>query len=268
MNYETKKLKSSIRMALAAAVTALPVTALAADTVEPDTYDMDTVEVVGQRPAAEPAQDVYAGGQIARRSHLGVLGERDFMDVPFNVTTFSNQMIENQQASSIVDVITNDPSVSDMTLSSVSQAWMIRGFKAQQQDTQLRGIYGIAPRFYGGIEYVDRVELLKGVGALLSGMAPNGSLGGTINFIPKAAEGNKASVTLSYGNQGQFTQHLDISRRSSDNKFGVRLNLLNNNGEGGSTTASASRLIRALSVWTITPSAAARRLTPASSATA
>ena len=235
MRYETKRLKSSIRLALMTAIAALPMTAFAAAD-EPEVYDLEEVEVVGAHETAASGESeqpsVYAGGQIARTSHLGVLGERDFMDVPFNVTTFNNQMIENQQASSIVDVITNDPSVSDMTLSSVSQAWMIRGFKAQQQDTQLNGIYGVAPRFYGGIEYVDRVEVLKGVGALLSGMAPNGSLGGTINFIPKRAEGNKASVTLSYGNQGQFTQHLDISRRSNDNKFGVRLNLLNNNGEG------------------------------------
>ena len=235
VRYETKRLKSSIRLALMTAIAALPMTVFAAAD-EPEVYDLEEVEVVGVHETAASGESeqpsVYAGGQIARTSHLGVLGERDFMDVPFNVTTFNNQMIENQQASSIVDVITNDPSVSDMTLSSVSQAWMIRGFKAQQQDTQLNGIYGVAPRFYGGIEYVDRVEVLKGVGALLNGMAPNGSLGGTINFIPKRAEGNKASVTLSYGNQGQFTQHFDISRRSNDNKFGVRLNLLNNNGEG------------------------------------
>ena len=235
MRYETKRLKSSSRLALMTAIAALPMTAFAAAD-EPEVYDLEEVEVVGVHETAASGESeqpsVYAGGQIARTSHLGVLGERDFMDVPFNVTTFNSQMIENQQASSVVDVIANDPSVSDLTLASVSQAWMIRGFKAQQQDTQLNGIYGVAPRFYGGIEYVDRVELLKGVGALLNGMAPNGSLGGTVNFVTKRAEGNKASVTLSYGNWGQFTQHIDISRRSADNKLGVRVNLLHNNGDG------------------------------------
>ena len=238
MKYESKKLKSRIGIALAAAaVTALPMTAFAAEDTAMDSYDLDTVEVVGQRPVSQPVETpaenpaVYAGGQIARESSLGVLGKRDFMDVPFNVISFSNQLIENQQANSIVDVIVNDPSVADLTLSSVSQAWMIRGFKAQQQDTQLNGIYGVAPRFYGGIEYVDHVEVLKGVGALLSGMAPNGSLGGTINFIPKrAGKDPKTSVTMSYGNKTQFTQHLDISRRSDDGKLGVRVNLYNNQG--------------------------------------
>lgn len=170
MKYESKKLKSRIGIALtAAAVTALPMTAFAAEDTAMDSYDLDTVEVVGQRPVSQPVEpveetpNVYAGGQIARQSHLGVLGERDFMEVPFNVTTFNNELIENQQANSVVDVIVNDPSVADLTLSTVSQAWMIRGFKAQQQDTQLNGLYGVAPRFYGGTEYVavdegDRVS--------------------------------------------------------------------------------------------------------------
>lgn len=242
MKYESKKLKSRIGIALtAAAVTALPMTAFAAEDTAMDSYDLDTVEVVGQRPVSQPVEtveepaeetpNVYAGGQIARESSLGVLGKRDFMDVPFNVTSFSNQLIENQQANSVVDVIVNDPSVADLTLSTVSQAWMIRGFKAQQQDTQLNGLYGVAPRFYGGTEYVDRVEVLKGVGALLSGMAPNGSLGGTINFIPKrAGKDPKTSVTLSYGNKTQFGQNIDISRRTDDGKLGIRINLYNNKG--------------------------------------
>ena len=113
MKYESKKLKSSIRVALAAAVTALPMTAFAAESGEIATYDLDTVEVVGQRPVSQPVEtveepaeetpNVYAGGQIARESSLGVLGKRDFMEVPFNVTSFSNQLIENQQASSVVE---------------------------------------------------------------------------------------------------------------------------------------------------------------------
>jgi len=243
MKYESKKLPRHICMALSAAALTLPMTAYAAESAEEEAvYDLDTVEVIGQRPISQPVEtpvepvaeerpNVYAGGQIARQSHLGVLGERDFMEVPFNVTTFNNKLIENQQANSVVDVIVNDPSVSNLTLSSVSQAWMIRGFKAQQQDTQINGLYGVAPRFYGGIEYVDHVEVLKGPGALLGGMAPNGSVGGTINFITKRAGAEpKTSVTLSYGAKSQFTQHVDVSRRSDDGKLGVRVNLYNNKG--------------------------------------
>ena len=234
MRYETKRLKSSIRLALMTAIAALPMTAFAAAD-EPEVYDLEEVEVVGVHETAASGESeqpsVYAGGQIARTSHLGVLGERDFMDVPFNVTTFNKDMIENKQATSVVDIITNDASVSDQTLSGASQAWYIRGFKSQQQDVQFNGLYGVAPRFYAGVEGLERVELLKGPGALLGGMAPNGSVGGVINFIPKRAEGNKTSVTLAYGNKHQFSQHIDTSFRSEDGKYGVRVNLYNNRGE-------------------------------------
>lgn len=165
MRYETKRLKSSIRLALMTAIAALPMTAFAAAD-EPEVYDLEEVEVVGVHETAASGESeqpsVYAGGQIARTSHLGVLGERDFMDVPFNVTTFNKDMMENKQATSVVDIITNDASVSDQTLSGASQAWYIRGFKSQQQDVQFNGLYGVAPRFYAGVEGLERVELLKG----------------------------------------------------------------------------------------------------------
>lgn len=98
MRYETKSLKSSIRLALMTAIAALPMTAFAAAD-EPEVYDLEEVEVVGAHETAASGESgqpsVYAGGQIARTSHLGVLGERDFMDVPFNVTTFKETLIKH-----------------------------------------------------------------------------------------------------------------------------------------------------------------------------
>ncbi|WP_314449132.1 hypothetical protein [Selenomonas artemidis] len=46
MRYETKRLKSSIRLALMTAIAALPMTAFAAAD-EPEVYDLEEVEVVG-----------------------------------------------------------------------------------------------------------------------------------------------------------------------------------------------------------------------------
>jgi len=57
------------------------------------------------------------------------------------------------------------------------------------------------------------------------------SVGVTITFITKRAGAEpKTSVTLSYGAKSQFTQHVDVSRRSDDGKLGVRVNLYNNKG--------------------------------------
>lgn len=79
------------------------------------------------------------------------------------------------QADNIVDVIALDASTNNQSLSGASQAWAIRGFRAQQQDVSFNGVHGVAPRFYTGVEGVDRVEVLKGASTLLYGISPNGS---------------------------------------------------------------------------------------------
>jgi iron complex outermembrane receptor protein len=52
------------------------------------------------RAEASPDQTPapYAGGQVARGGRLGVLGNQDFMDVPFSITSYTAQAIQNQQA--------------------------------------------------------------------------------------------------------------------------------------------------------------------------
>ena len=243
MKYESKKLKSRIGIALtAAAVTALPMTAFAAEDAAMDSYDLDTVEVVGQRPVSqsvetveEPAEEtpnVYAGGQVSNTVTLGALGEKKALDVPFNIVGYTEEQIKNTQVSLLADLLANDPSVSNQTLSGVSSAWNVRGFKSQHQDVQLNGLYGIAPRFYGGTESLERVDVLKGPAVLLSGIAPNGSLGGVVNYTTKRAGKEPLNrITMSYGDGGIFTQQIDIGRRTTDGKAGVRVNVLNRNGD-------------------------------------
>lgn len=202
-----------------------------ASSTDETVFTLDDVVVIGKSIDEKKPADLYAGEQISRKNHLGVLGERDMMDVPFNVISYTSKMIENKQAATLSDIIVNDPSVSDQSLSGASSAWNIRGFKTTQQDVLFNGLYGVAPRFYTGIEGIDQIEILKGPSALLNGMAPNGTIGGAINFIPKRAEDTPiAQMTFSYGNGKQFTQHLDIGQRSDDGKYGVRVNILNRNG--------------------------------------
>ena len=239
MKYESKKLKNRIGIALAAAaVTALPMTAFAAEDTAMDSYDLDTVEVVGQRPVSQPVETpaenpaVYAGGQVSNTVTLGALGEKKALDVPFNIVGYTEEQIKNTQVSLLADLLANDPSVSNQTLSGVSSAWNVRGFKSQHQDVQLNGLYGIAPRFYGGTESLERVDVLKGPAVLLSGIAPNGSLGGVVNYTTKRAGKEPLNrITMSYGDGGIFTQQIDIGRRTTDGKAGVRVNVLNRNGD-------------------------------------
>ncbi|MDY5408914.1 TonB-dependent receptor plug domain-containing protein, partial [Veillonella caviae] len=212
----------------AALLVSLPFTGYAAE------YQLDDIVVTGVRVHEAPITEnnEVPGGQVARTADYGVLGNRDTMTTPFNATTFTDKTITDVQASNITDVIAMDASTNNQTLSGASQAWAIRGFRAQQQDVSFNGLHGIAPRFYTGVEGIDRVEVLKGASALLYGMSPNGSVGGNVNYVPKRAKQgeNQNSVKLTYGDGKQFGQQLDYGVRTNDNKWGVHFTGYHTNG--------------------------------------
>ncbi|PTT37560.1 TonB-dependent siderophore receptor, partial [Stenotrophomonas sp. HMWF022] len=72
----------------------------------------------------------YAGGQLARGSRVGLLGARDFMDTPFNTTSYTAEFIDNIQAPDLVRVIAlTDPSVySSGSSGGITDYFNIRGF--------------------------------------------------------------------------------------------------------------------------------------------
>lgn len=212
----------------AALLVSMPFTGYAAE------YQLDDMVITGVRVHEAPLTEnnEVAGGQVARAADYGVLGNRDTMTTPFNMTTFTDKAITDIQANNITDVIAMDASTNNQTLSGASQAWAIRGFRAQQQDVSFNGLHGIAPRFYTGVEGIDRVEVLKGASALLYGMSPNGSVGGNINYVPKRAKQGEYqnSIKLSYGDGHQFGQQFDIGARTEDNKWGVHFTGYHSNG--------------------------------------
>ncbi|WP_232310989.1 TonB-dependent receptor [Herbaspirillum autotrophicum] len=185
----------------------------------------------------ESSSPIYAGGQVARKGKVGFLGERDFMDTPFNVTNITAETIQNQQARTIGDVVKNDPSVRTIwpDVSYISQ-FTIRGFPTQTQDMAVNGLYGIVPpQMTGGLEAIERVEILKGPSALLNGMAPTGGVGGNINLVTKRATDQPITqLTTSYYSDAQFGAHLDLGRRfGEDNAWGLRFNGAYRDGRTG-----------------------------------
>jgi hypothetical protein len=104
----------------------------------------------------------YAGGQVARGGRLGVLGNQDFMDVPFSMTTYTSQAIQNQQARSIAGVLADDPFIrSSYGFGNFSETYMVRGFQLTGDDLGWNGLFGIAPRQLVAAEAVDRVETFR-----------------------------------------------------------------------------------------------------------
>jgi iron complex outermembrane receptor protein len=174
----------------------------------------------------------YAGGQVATGGQVGLLGNRGVMDTPFNQTNYTAKTMQDQQAHSIADVVANDPSVRNMwSAVSYLPTLMIRGFATNSNDLSFGGLYGLAPA-QAMPEYLERIEILKGPSALLNGMPPFGSIGGTINLIPKRAPDEALTeATVDYTSNGQVGGHLDFARRFGDDKsIGFRFNGTYRNG--------------------------------------
>ncbi|SNR79979.1 iron complex outermembrane recepter protein [Methylobacillus rhizosphaerae] len=169
----------------------------------------------------------YPGMQVARGGRAGLLGQRDFMDLPFNATNYTSDMIENQQARSIGDLLQSDPSVRQASArTNINEDFSIRGFTVSSQDLAFNGMYGLMPFYRVPVEMAERVEVLKGPSALLNGMPPSGNVGGSINVVPKrAADQPLTRFTASYMSDSIYGGHADLGRRfGENNEFGIRLN--------------------------------------------
>ena len=108
------------------------------------------------------------------------------MDAAFNITAYSEELIRDQNAATVAAVLENDSSVRFTTNTGhVNENYVIRGFDVNASEVAFNGLYGLAPDSHVPTEMIERVELLKGPGALLGGMAPSGAVGGVVNVVSK-----------------------------------------------------------------------------------
>ena len=179
---------------------------------------------------------VYAGGQVAAGGRVGFLGDKDFMETPFNTISYTDTFIEDRQARDITDVISaTDPTVFSSGMTGIiGENYSIRGFSSATSDVAFGGLFGVSPVYRTSPEMFERIEVLKGPSALLNGMPPGGSVGGSINLVPKrAAETPLARVTASYMSDAQWGGHIDLGQRFGENKqFGIRINGVYRDGDG------------------------------------
>ena len=130
----------------------------------------------------------YAGGLVARGGRLGDLGNRDYMDTPFSTTVYTDKYIQDNQARTLADALAGDPTIRPTYAQGVyDDRLYIRGFYLDPGDMSFNGLYGINPITSVDLTGIERIEVFRGPTALLSGMSPIGSVGGTINLVPKRA---------------------------------------------------------------------------------
>lgn len=181
---------------------------------------------------------VYSGsnGQVLETSHTGFLGDKDALDNPFNAISYTDKYIQDQQSNDISDVISaTDPSVHSTNTSGESrESYSIRGFSFDSNDATVNGLAGMAPYYRSATEMYESVDVQKGPSAMLNGMPPSGSIGGSINLVTKRAGNDPLTrLTTKYLSDSQVGASVDVSRRfGQDKQFGIRVNGAYLSGDG------------------------------------
>ena len=198
------------------------------------TATLPLVTATEQSDSIDAPPPAIRGGQVGRGARMGILGNASVMETPFSVTSYTAQTIENDQARSVADVLSADPSVRmGSARSNINEDITIRGFSVPSSDFALNGVFGVTPYWRAPLEAVERVEIIKGPSASLFGMTPGGSVGGVVNLVPKRAESEPITrFTGSASSDSVFGGHVDIGRRfGPDGSFGVRINAMQREGD-------------------------------------
>ena len=214
-------------VALSAIVAVLASPAMAQDAAS----DVDTDANAGAiivTAQSDNATEVVNGGEA------GVLGDVAAQDLPFNIRSFDETLIYNQQPLTIGEVLENDPTVrTTYGFGNAAEQFVIRGFSLFGDDVGVNGLYGIAPRQLIAPELFEQVQVLNGASAFLNGAAPGGSgLGGSVNLLLKRAEADVTRATATFVGEGHLGGSFDVSRRFGPGRqWGVRVNGAYRDGE-------------------------------------
>ncbi len=205
--------------------------------------------VVRGQAANQGLAPAAPGGQAATGASVGILGNMDVMETPFSVTSYTSQLMTDQRARTVADVLANDPSVRKTTNTGhMFEHFTVRGLEVAGTDLLFNGLAGIAPYARVPVEFLERVEVLRGPNALIGGMSPGASLGGTINLVPKRAGSTPLTeLTASYSSESYGQAHIDLGRRfGEEQRLGLRFNGVYGTGETGVEDQKQGRRLAAL----------------------
>lgn len=217
MNSESRPLHAvALRLAglSAAALAAFAVPAFAqtanpAPTTQEEVYTLSTFQVT------TTADRGYRAGNSVSATRI----DTPIKDLPFSISAFTEQFIEDIGALELVDIVSYAPGVTSgaKEFTQGNNRYSIRGFDGD-----------VTPQRNGfvGARYVDagnisRVEVVKGPASLLYGQI---TPGGSVNYITKRAH-NRDQVRLKgqIGTDDFWRAEFDVNRSLADGKFNARI---------------------------------------------
>lgn len=133
-------------------------------------------------------------------------------DVPQTVNVIPQQLIQDQAARSMQDVLRNVPGVGMSSGDGQRDQVTIRGFSAIS-DQFIDGVRDDS-LYFRDLSNIDRIEVLKGPAAVLYG---RGSSGGLINRVSKKPQaGSFGEVTLNLGSNKLKRTSFDVNRETNE----------------------------------------------------
>ncbi|MDN3918920.1 TonB-dependent receptor [Roseateles violae] len=203
--------------------------ATAAKTAAAD--DEGVLPVVRVKAAAErQGKDDYQ----ATETRIGK-GQQELRDIPQSVTIVTEKVMDDRNLDNVKEVLKNTAGITFQAAEGGEEDIRINGFSLQGSgDVFIDGMRD--PAFYDrDTFFLDRVELLRGSGALMFG---RGSTGGAVNQVTKQAQLlNANQIDVGIGSHGDLRSVGDFNVRTGESsalRVGAMLNRADSNGAGSS----------------------------------
>ncbi|KTC36113.1 TonB-dependent receptor [Pseudomonas sp. ABAC61] len=204
-----------------------------------------------------PTQTVSSNQAYGYRSDsasVGSFDEAPLLDTPASISVINEDMIKDQQARLLSEVLRNDASVGQ----SYAPVGYYENFEVRGFSLNAASSYKINGRTITGeqnvaLENKQRVEVLKGLSGLQSGVSEPGGL---INYVTKRPTDIR-SVTVSTDDRGSGYLATDVGGWfGSEQQFGLRANLAHEDLHSYVEHANGQRDFASLAFdWNISPNA-------------
>ncbi|MBD2561568.1 MULTISPECIES: TonB-dependent siderophore receptor [Nostoc] len=187
---------------------------------EPEQPTSETSQETPSAESDEPIELVVTAEQDGYRVPNTLSATRTdtpLRDIPQSIQVIPQQVIKDQQATRLTDVLKNAPGVvvGSRSPRDPLNVIKIRGFDAFGE-TLLNGIQDRSISNIGFGSNIERVEVLKGPASVLFGQ---GGLGGKVNLVTKQPLSDPFySVETSVGNYNTYSGAIDLSGPLNDSK--------------------------------------------------
>lgn len=195
-------------------------------------HELSEVVVTGERD-----KSVLPGGFVKTEANVGLLGNKNVMETPFSVTSFTEKTLstfggpDKPQDS----IFVQSPSVRQ-TGSILHGDFLFRGFRTNGTNYYVNGVPGVLTQFTTPTHIFNSIDLVSGANVGLFGTgvqyestAPGGVVSGTTK---KAPDEGVFNYTQTISGRGLFGEYIDWGKRFGDNdEWGVRIMTENVNGK-------------------------------------